>query len=625
MCGITGFITTHKYKDTIIPSMLDSIKHRGPDNTGYKIFNDNAKKYIFLGHVRLSILDLTEGSSQPFEYLNLTLVFNGEIYNFEEIRNELIDYGYLFDTTGDTEVLIKSYHKWGAKCLDKLNGIFAFAIYNSQERSLFLARDRAGVKPLYYSFFNGSLIFSSQPKSIIFSNLIDKVISIKGLSKFLKYGFIPEPYSIYEKIFKLEQGHYLNYNTIDNSIDIVKYWDVHDQYLQPSSGVAFKSNNYLDFENLLFDSFKLRTISDVPIGLFLSGGYDSTYVLALLKNKFPEINIETFTIGFKDAKFDESVFASKISEQFGVKNNTYLFSDDNFLDVLNDVPLAFDEPFSDKSLFPTLYLSKLVSKKVKVVLSADGGDELFGGYISHVRILKRFKFLRRFIFLKYVINYLPLKSIKFKNIGGRFLRFQKSFDLNISQLQDQARHVFSDTEINQVLSENVGVLESQDVLEFNDPINTLLANDYKFYQSNNICVKVDRASMFYGLEAREPLLDYRLVEYLSRFPGTSKIVESKLKVILKNLCHKYINKAIIDRPKKGFSIPTAYYLKFVIKSKVLSLLSEDYIRKQNIFNFLEIKNIIDSFYYKNDDRYTNKLWNLFMFQIWYQHWIQNGE
>jgi asparagine synthase (glutamine-hydrolysing) len=621
MCGITGLVTNFKYKDSIIPNMIHSIKHRGPDNTGFKIYNIDSNKSIFLGHVRLSILDLTEGSSQPFEFLNLTLVFNGEIYNFEEIRYELIECGYFFDTTGDTEVLIKAYHRWGEKCLEKFNGIFSFVIFDSENNSLFLARDRAGVKPLYYSFFDHTFIFSSQPKSIISSNLIKKNISNIGLSKYLKYGFIPEPYSIYENIYKLEQGHYLKYDITTNLIKKIKYWDVHEVYSQTSSDLLFQSNNYIDFENLLFDSFKLRTISDVPIGLFLSGGYDSTYVLALLKSRLPEIKIETFTIGFNDIKFDESVFATRISDQFGVQNNSYLFSDNNFLDLLNDVPLAFDEPFSDKSLFPTLHLSKLTSKKVKVVLSADGGDELFGGYISYVKILRRFNFLKRFNFIKYLIRYLPLKNIKFKDIGGRFMRFQKSFDLSIAQLQDQARQVFSDSDLDNFLINNV--IESQEVLEFNDSINTLLSNDYKFYQSNNICVKVDRATMFYGLEAREPLLDYRLVEYLSHFAGTNKIVDFELKFILKTLCHKYIDKSKMDRPKKGFSIPVSYYLKSVIKEKALTLLSEEYIKKQNIFNFQEVENIVYKFYNKNDNKYTNKLWNLFMFQLWYDHWIED--
>ena len=620
MCGICGHVASSELiNKTSIEKMTSELSRRGPDFQGsfYKEIDDCK---IGFGHARLSIIDLNAHANQPFVYNEYILTFNGEIYNYKEIRQNLISLGYTFHTDSDTEVVIKAYDLWGANALDKFNGMFAFSIHNSENNTLFLARDRAGIKPLYYHWDGRNFIFASELKSILKSNVFVKKISKEGLHDYMKYGFIHEPLSIYENCFKLKQGHYLTLDIYGKNVDIKQYWDVENLY---KSGLGDKFDVVTDtkLKNLLSDSFNLRMVSDVPVGLFLSGGYDSSYVLGLLKKNNPDIDITTFTIGFEEEEFNESEDANNIAGYLNIKNKQKVFKGSDALNLINIIPEVYDEPFSDKSLFPTLILSEFASKHVKVALSADGGDELFGGYSYYNSLLKKQKQLSRIPSLLSRLNFSWYRNVKYKDFGSRLTRFLLSLPMDISQLQDLSRQIFIDQDLLSLIS--VEKTKTK-LFQNDDPINTMLCNDYSFYQSSNICVKVDRATMYYGLEAREPLIDYRLVEYLSGFSGGSKIVNGSLKHILKTYCHKIIPPKFIDKPKKGFSMPRDKYLRSTLRPTVDLYFSEDYINEQGLFNIKEISNIYDRYYIKKEKEYLNKIWNLFIFQVWHEKWFNNA-
>lgn len=623
MCGIAGFIDFNKKinKDTLV-RMTDALYHRGPDDSGYS-FYETEYVNIGLGHRRLSILDLSAHGHQPMDFEHLEIIFNGEVYNFKEIRNELEKYDYKFDSDSDTEVILKAYHKWGINAVDKFNGMFAIVIYDKYKETLTLIRDRAGVKPLYYHFKNGLFLFASELKSFHKVSTFTKDIEPESVSQYLKFGYIPQPLTIFKDTFKLEAANYLEYDIKKQVLNIKKYWDIEDFYKKEKLNISF--NEALDkTESLLKKSFDYRMVSDVPVGVFLSGGYDSSAVTAILQaNNMSKI--KTFTIGFKEEKYNEAVYAKQVAKHLGTDHHEHYLSQKDALEILPLLPEIYDEPFGDSSAIPTIMVSQFAKKHVTVALSADGGDELFSGYPSYNDIYNqynkfhRLKMMRSLSSLdKYINPYKISKLLKIYNFEGKFY---KLFELlknsnSPSNFYETNTKYFYDTEINQLLKKS---FQGEEYYQGNT-IDNMLIHSFKNYLNDDILTKVDRATMSVSLEGREPLLDYKLIEFVAQLPIKYKQNGHETKYILKEIVHKYIPKEIMERKKMGFSIPVFEWFQDELKIYFEEYLSEKAIAESGVFEYKYVLKLKKS--YENGNGNPHKLWLLLMFQMWWAKWIR---
>jgi len=623
VCGIAGFcdynsLLTEEY----LNDMTQVLEHRGPDAAGVK-FTRYEEFSLGFGHRRLSILDLSENGSQPYLYENLTLVYNGEIYNFKEIKNELVKLGYKFDSNSDTEVLIKAFHCWGLGCLNKLIGMFAFAVFDNSSRKLTLVRDRVGVKPFYYYWDNNQFLFASELKSFLKIPSFKRDIDKKSLMLYLQYGYVPSPNSIFKNVKKLKAGFAIELNTANKKTLETQYWNPADYYQKEKLDISFQeATSHL--EGLLRSAFKYREVSDVPLGVFLSGGYDSSVVTSVLQSS-ASTKIKTFTIGFDDVKHNEAIYAKQIAKHLGTEHYEHYCTENDALDMIDQLSNVYDEPFGDASSIPTLLLSQFAREKVTVALSADGGDELFAGYdiyhnsIYENRAVSKLKYLNPILRL-IDPKYLAMIS-KSYNTEGKFYKFLElsTATSNLEKFDVFSKYFYKE-ELNRLLnftfdSQSIftSVLDGQD-----DDKQQLLLSSFETYLSDDIMVKVDRASMHHGLEAREPLLDHRILEFVAQLPYDYKYKNGISKVILKEIAHKYIPKKMIDRKKQGFSVPLDSWLKNDLKVIVLETLSR--LKKNNeLFNANYVDQLIDSFYKYNGNPY--KLWLLFTFQLWYERWV----
>jgi len=623
MCGIAGFVDFNgKLSRSNLEIITDCLDHRGPDNSGlyYKSNNCNV---LGLGHRRLSILDLTNNGHQPYEYDGLILVYNGEIYNYIEIRTQLKEAGYQFVSDTDTEVIIKAYHLWGISCLDKFIGMFAFAIMDNPKNKLLLIRDRCGVKPLYYSWNKKRLVFSSEIKSITKLNCFSKKLDKNSVSLYFQYGYIPAPFTIYNEVKKLNSGSYIEFNLDTKELVENRYWSAEKYYKYDKLQITFEEAKN-ELETLLRSSFKYRKVSDVPIGIFLSGGFDSTCVATLLQQE-SNSKLQTFTIGFKDKNHDEALFAKELARHIGTEHNELYCTENDALDIIADLPSIFDEPFGDASAIPTVLLSRFARKKVKVALSADGGDELFGGYetfnnASEFSRLKKIKFLSNII--KMVC---PMKLEKYccgYNVSGKIYKLLELLNSR-SQLDafNTYNKYFYQTEVRKLLNyeNNTYNIFDTPLSGQDNPKQELLLNCYNNYLCDDILVKVDRSTMSASLEGREPFLDHRILEYVSRLPYNYKYKDGISKHILREIVYKYVPKELLERKKQGFSIPLSKWLRNDLKYEVLSTVKRLKINNE-LFNSNYIDNVINSFYKYNGNPY--RIWLLFVFQLWYEKWIE---
>lgn len=629
MCGIAGFIDFTKKSDkNLLVKMTDTLYHRGPDDKGYSFYSFE-KCNIGLGHRRLSILDLTFNGHQPMSFDNLEIVYNGEVYNFKEIRKELESYGYKFKSNSDTEVILKAYHKWGIDAVSKFNGMFAIAIYDKKNQKLTLIRDRTGVKPLYYYYKNGLFMFASELKAFHQNPYFKKELDINVLAQYFQYGYILEPYSIFKNTYKLKAGHYLEFDIKNKKLNIKKYWDVIDYYNQPKLKISEKEA-IEETEKLLKSAFSYRMIADVDVGLFLSGGYDSTVVAAILQSNMSK-KLKTFTIGFKEKEYNEAPYAKKIAEYLGTDHTEYYCTQKDALEILPQLPHIYDEPFGDSSAIPTILVSKLARKKVKVSLSADGGDEIFGGYNKYLAVLNYFNkvskiplLLRNLIaFLLNCINptFIPYVD-KIFNFESRYFKLKnilKAKDI-IEILKYTSQH-FTYEELKNIFLKEIKNLPSNFDLKINsDNISKMLAIDYKTYLPDDILVKVDRATMSVSLEGREPFLDHRIVEFVSRLPSEYKIRNGEKKWLLKQIAYKYLPKSLIDRPKKGFSVPIFRWLKKELKEYLTYYLSERRLKENGILDYKKVIKLRDQ--YLNGKKIDiHKLWFLLIFEMWREKWL----
>lgn len=625
MCGIAGFCDFNK-KSTkqSLEKMTDVLYHRGPDDSGYS-FYENKNVNIGLGHRRLSILDLSKHGHQPMNYGKLEIVYNGEVYNFKEVRIELEKENYTFESDSDTEVILKAYHKWGIKAVDKFNGMFAITIYDKENEKLIFIRDRAGVKPFYYHFDDGLFMFASELKSFHEHKEFKKEIDLDSVATFLQLGYIPEPSSIFKNTYKLKAGHYLELDIKTKRLEEKKYWDVIDFYNMPKLDIS-EDEAILKTEELLKSAFNYRMVSDVPAGVFLSGGYDSSTVAAILQHNRKE-KLKTFTIGFYEDKYNEAPYAKKVAQYLVTDHTEYYCTQKEALDIVPTLAEIYDEPFADQSAIPTILVSKIAKKDVSVSLSADGGDEIFGGYSKYQMNLEKqsriIAIVKKILGTKNIdktSHYLQSKGyIKDSFFENKMAKLLYEDSIEIQKLNPY----FCTPKLCERLIKNYKYKRNtsnfDSIVDLNTKLNhfdKMFAVDYKTYMPDDILHKVDRATMSVSLEGREPLLDYRIVEFVSRLPVDMKIKNGDKKWLLKQITHKYLPKEIMERPKMGFGVPIEKWLKNELRPYLEEYFSSSY---ENIFNSTELVRIKKLFY---DEKINYQIvWNLLMFQIWYKKWM----
>lgn len=624
MCGIAGFIDFSK-KDglEVLRKMSGSIVYRGPDDSGHEVFTTSFANIGF-GFRRLSIIELSALGHQPmqFEEAGLTIIFNGEIYNYLEIRKELEVKGYAFKSHSDTEVILKSYAEWGVKCVDHFIGMFGIAIYDSKAQKVVLFRDRAGVKPVFYSQQDDLLLFGSELKVFYAHPKFKKQINYSALSLYFQRGYISAPYSIFENTFKLLPGHFLEIDLATKKTTEHKYWDVVDCYNQPKLDISFEEAKD-EAEKLMLSAFQYRMVADVPVGVFLSGGYDSTAVAALLQRNSAQ-KIKTFTIGFEDEQYNEAHHAKAVADYLGTEHYEYTCTYKDALDIVAQLPTIYDEPFGDNSSIPTTLVSRMARKNVTVALSADGGDEIFAGYPKYFNALRRIEQLKKVPSV--VGSLIPATLNKDFSVQNKWSKLKdfyvanddvKRFDI-ISQATTfyETRMLLQKDVVNlQTPFDDGGKLNNS-----NDTLSKFQAIEYKTYMADDILQKVDRATMSVSLEGREPFLDQRIIEFVARLPSDYKYNKGVGKYLLKEIVHAYVPKAIMERPKMGFGVPLESWLKNELKHLLLEMLDEKFLREQGIFNVAYVVKIRDK-YLKGEPVEFQRLSYLFLFQLWYKKWM----
>jgi asparagine synthase (glutamine-hydrolysing) len=630
MCGITGYCSFgEKYDSEVINKMTSTLVHRGPDAEGKHVFNSNDFQLAF-GHKRLSILDLSEGGKQPMQFEHLTITYNGEVYNFKEVGEELREKGYEFNSTSDTEVLIKGFHCWGVGLLDKLIGMFAFAIHDSRANTLYLFRDRAGVKPLYYYWQNDNLVFGSELKAFHPFPKFHKEIDVNSLALFLQYSYIPAPHCIFKNTYKVKPGHYLELNLGTKSLEEKKYWDVFDSYNKGTLKISEEEATD-ETERLLKSAYEYRMVADVPVGVFLSGGYDSTSVAAILQANRSE-QLKTFTIGFKENEFNEAPEAEKIAKYLGTDHTSYYVTPKEAAEVIPTLPDIYDEPFADNSTVPTTLVSQLARKKVTVALSADGGDEIFGGYHKFGQSIKYAGMAPSWALqaMSKTMSFINPDTLPYFNKKYNFsTRYEKmrniwSSDSSINAMKVIAQYI-TEKEARLLVNRNFKnyhtYFDDESLLNSAiEPLNKLLAIDYKTFLVDNNLVKVDRATMSVSLEGREPMLDHRIIEFVSQLPSHLKINNGTTKYILKNIVHRYIPKELMERPKMPFIAPLTIWFKQELKEMMADYLNEDALNQHGLLNAKEVVDLRDR-YFNGQALSHQKLWNLLVFQMWYSKWM----
>ncbi len=642
MCRIVGFWDYNYRGDydlaSAIVNMRDVLATGGPDDAGLYL-DDTA--HLALGHRRLSILDLSSNGHQPMsnDSGDLWIVYNGEVYNFEKIRASLSCNGVSFKSNSDTEVVLKSYDQRGPACLHDFRGMWAMALFDKRELSLTLIRDRVGIKPLYWYYKNGLFMFASELKAFHQHPRFEKELDHNALSLYLQLGYIPAPYAIFKHTHKLRPGHILKLDR-HGGLSHEKYWDIEDYYqshpAQCGEGSDERSEDAVmeELESILTASCKLRMVADVPVGVFLSGGIDSSLVTALLQKESSQ-PLKTFTIGFHETDHNEAHWAKRIAEHLGTEHTELYCTADNAMDIIPKLPELYDEPFGDSSAIPTHMVSLLAKQDVKVALSADGGDEQFCGYDKYLK-LNRINALSgsavaspllgavRLLSPEIVaLLYKPLKSIlpkcpNFKDKYAKLRRILSTRDLRERFLLSQSFFFRGDFERLSLPRPHVlGQFGGRSSL---DSISDMMLIDYKTYMPDDILTKVDRASMGTALEARVPLLDNEISQYVASLPLHYKLRNGETKYLLKKILHRYVPKKLFDRPKQGFAVPISDWFRRQLKHLYMEYLNERRVASEGIFDAAYVKTLLNQ-YMSDSGINHNKLWLLYTFQIWKEKYM----
>ncbi|WP_310427155.1 asparagine synthase (glutamine-hydrolyzing) [Chamaesiphon sp. VAR_48_metabat_135_sub] len=642
MCGITGFWDTSTELNTeklrsIATDMSDAIIHRGPDSGG--VWVDEATG-IALGHRRLAIVDLSPEGHQPMVSSNnrYTIVFNGEVYNFVALREELLQLGYSFRGHSDTEIMLAAFSEWGLEpAVQKFNGMFAFALWDSQERLLHLGCDRLGEKPIYYGWIGQTLVFGSELKALKAHPIFQPEIDRQALTLFMRYSYVPAPYSIYQGIKKLPPATLLTWNGTATQPTPVPYWSVRAAaeagIANPFSGSDREAIDKLD--SLLLDAVGLRMMADVPLGAFLSGGVDSSTVVALMQAQSTK-PVKTFSIGFEEAEYNEAQHAKAVAKHLNTEHTEMYVTAAEALAVIPKLPSLYDEPFADSSQIPTFLVSELARRHVTVSLSGDGGDELLGGYERYFlaeNIWQKFGWMNKSLrqttakaltivstqTWDNVLGSLPAIPAKLKQYpGSRIHKLADILAVNdpeemylglISHWQQPETLVIGGDEPPIHLTERPNWAE---VPTFTDRMMYL---DTMSYLPDDILVKVDRASMGVSLEGRIPLLDHRVVELAWQIPLSMKIRDNRGKWILRQVLEKYVPNSLIDRPKMGFGVPIDSWLRGPLKDWAEALLDENRLHSEGFFHPQPIRKMWAE-HLSGDRNWQYCLWDVLMFQAW---------
>ena len=615
MCRIFSVISREELN---VPKAQDSLSllHRGgPDGSGEFIKNN-----IFIGHRRLSIIDLSNQSSQPFVFKNIVISYNGEVYNFLEIKEDLIyKFAATFTTTGDTEVIAQAYFYYGKEFIKLLYGFFALIIYDQNLQKIFAYRDFFGVKPLYYGIANNHFFLSSELKSIHHFNK-SLNLNFNAVGAYFQKGFIEAPMSIYENIYKLQPSSILCFD-LSNFNYTTEFYD--NLNLKPTNFSLKYPDLIEEIHELLKISFKKRLVADVPITVLLSGGLDSSLVTSMLAKE--NVNFETFTIGFENKKYDESIYAQKIANYVGVKNNTFICSEQDFINKIQILPKVYDEPFGDSSAIPTLLVSEYIqNNNFKVTLSSDGGDEIFAGYQRYIFALKlnKYKFLlnknvlQKFTYLTNTFNANNQPIFGLKNPNGKLnILIEIAENIQQKDLYKHLLHTNKDKELHAVFKEKIYFkdIHFEKNLDF---ITNMCITDIHTYLVDDILTKIDRATMYYGVEGREPFLDKHILETMIQAPAYYKIKGNKGKIIIRDILNMYLPTKLFDRPKMGFGIPLENWVNGFLKEEIKEITHNQF--------FLDKINIDKNKLLKNKYLLTNINFRWYLYNIykWYNYYLK---
>ena len=621
MCGICGFFSRNRITEEELHGMNDTMHHRGPDDHGVQIYPSGGGYQVGLAQRRLSIFDLSPLGHQPMNSADgrVAVVFNGEIYNFNRLKEEISDYP--FRSSCDTEVILAAYLKWGISCIEKLNGMFAIAIYDRKEETLYLVRDRIGKKPLYYWYENANLVFASELKPIMKCPGFKGKIRNDVISRFLYQQYLCEPDSIFENVKKVKPGQVICFS--GGEIKERYYWELEKVYRAKKNTSPKEYGEAKEgLKEILKDAVKDRLAADVPVGTFLSGGYDSSLVTALAR-KVSDVPVKTFSIGFYEKKYNEAEYAKEVAEYLGCDHTEMYVEEKDMLDLVESIPLFYDEPFADSSQIPSMLVSKLAREKVTVALSGDGGDELFCGYNVYEKVRQAqlldglgaiagtlgsaLHIMDHYPFKIKVIAGNRNKETKTQFAMGNYLKVAESMVLPSERKPPLACLYEFETKYG----------------EKNWQERRMLL-DMETYLPGDILCKVDRASMAYSLETRCPILDTKVMEYAMGLPHKFKFQRGIKKRILKEITYEFIPEKLLNRPKKGFSVPLDRWLRGPMKEQVLSYGELDFLKKQQIFNPNYVNTFLNCYLKKGDagsgtgENYSRLIWAFLMFQKWYE-------
>lgn len=644
MCGIVGFKTS-RYFDRFrrdLPEAVSSLAHRGPDDSGL-FFDPEAG--VGLGHRRLSIIDLSQAGHQPMSSNDgeVQIAYNGEIYNFREIRNILEGCGHHFHSATDTEVALKAYLQWGIDCLKRFVGMFAIALWDSKKKCLFLARDRFGIKPLYYSSLGETLLFASELKALMAFKAFKRNVDMDAIPLFLHYQYVPAPRTIFENTYKLLPGHYLVHD--GEKFTSHSFWEYPGIIEQNGPLKPEDENEQLkELDRLLTQAVSDRLVSDVPLGALLSGGIDSSVVVALMQ-KVSNTPARTFSIGFKEREYNEAPWASRIANHLGTNHTELYVSSSDALELIPKLPELYDEPFADSSAIPTYLVCRLARSQLTVALSGDGGDEQFSGYVrywSTQAVAKAFQHLPRSVrrvlarLLRAIPSnwiercYLPWRGdlptrFQIANFPDKWQKLVNQMQYTqISDLYRMTICLWSEDELYRMMGNRLPESQYEETFRETEGwplLSRLMRVDQRTYLPDAMLTKVDRASMANSLEIRVPLLDHRVVEYTSKLPDSLKYRNGSSKYLLKKLLARYVPTGLFERPKMGFGVPIDRWFRGELKNLLLDYLSTERLRKEGLFDHTLIERKINE-HLSGHANHQYRLWSLLMWEMWRERWLK---
>jgi asparagine synthase (glutamine-hydrolysing) len=646
MCGICGYVSKKRITEEQLKIMNDTMYHRGPDDSGVEIYAGSNDYFVGFAQRRLAILDLSPLGHQPMHSENgrISLVFNGEIYNFLELKEEIRDYE--FKTNCDTEVIIAAYLKWGIDMVDHIHGMFAIALYDRESGEIFLIRDRIGKKPLFYWLDGGNLVFASELKPIMKCPGFKGEIRRQLLPRYIYNQYISAPDTIFTDVYKLEAGSVLRFK--DGEIKKWKYWDIKKVYAKLSQDPVKSYEEAKEgLKERLKKSVVSRMIADVPLGTFLSGGYDSSLVTAMAQ-EFSNEPVKTFCIGFDVPSYNEAEYAKQIASYLGTDHTELYISEKEMFDLVTSIPQYYDEPFADNSQIPSMLVSKLAKNDVTVALSGDGGDEFFCGYniyknvwqaqrlqipgaianaVGQIRIGDG-KLIDRMPFRVRVVagkrdpeTRTQLVSEGYVRAAHAFLTGKETLDVPVNALD------YISTDFNLPINEAPVLYPVESLYPTNDFQVKRMLLDMETYLAEDILVKMDRASMKYSLENRCPIMDTEVMEYSFRIPQKFKYYKGDKKHILKDIAYDYIPKEMLDRPKTGFGVPMDAWLRGPLKEALLDYSNTSFLKKQGVFDPEYVSKFINNYVVNGDAgpatgaNFSKIAWSFFIFQQWYNYYL----